>query len=165
MKFNFKTKFKIKPSAIIVAVILIVLMVPIRIYAASLWSFLGIDSAAKGLLTLVGSAINYFLNWLLKASAAFFEGTLGIGFKNTLDTIQVGWKACRDFTNMLFILFMVVVAFGTILRTEGYGVKKLLPKIIGAALLINFSLVLCAVIIDFSNITADFHKRYPGQNS
>jgi hypothetical protein len=150
-----KSKFKNKTAAIILAVILIALIVPIRTQA-SVWSFLGIDAAAKGLLITIGGATNYVLEWLLKASAAFFEGTLGIGFKTALDTIQIGWKVCRDFTNMLFILFMIVIAFGTILRTERYGVKKLLPKVIGVALLINFSLVLCSVIIDFSNITADF---------
>ncbi len=81
---------------------------------------------------------------------------LNLGFKSHLDIVKAGWEVTRDFSNMFFILFLVIIAFATILRFEKYGIKQLLPKIILIALLINFSLVICSVIIDFSNVAANF---------
>ena len=150
-----KSKFKIAVPIIISAIIILGLTLPTSAHA-SIASLLGLNDIATDFVIAVGSAIAWVLNWLLKASAAFFEGMLGIGFTHTLDTIKEGWTACRDFANMLFILFMVVIAFGTILRIEEYGIKKLLPKVIGIALLINFSMVFCSIFIDFSNLTAEF---------
>jgi hypothetical protein len=139
--------FKITIPVILLFVIVFGLIIPEQVHA---WD------PAKDLVIAVGTAIQWIMGWLIKASASFFEGMLGIGFKDTIETIRVGWTACRDFANMFFILFMVVIAFGTILRIEQYGIKKLLPKVIGIALLINFSMVFCSVIVDFSNLTADF---------
>ncbi len=111
---------------------------------------------ARGALTIITQFIFDLLNWLVRAGGAFFDGMLKIGFTSHLDIVKVGWEVTRDFSNMFFILFMVIIAFATILRTEKYGIKQLLPKIILIALLINFSLVICSVIIDFSNVAANF---------
>lgn len=111
----------------------------------------------KDILNTLGDVVQFCLNELFKISASLFEWALNRGFDSeTVEVIKIGWTACRDFANMLFILIMVIIAFGTILRIEQYGVKKLLPKIIGIALLINFSFVFCSIIVDFSNITANF---------
>lgn len=119
---------------------------------------------AESFLVKISEFVFYLLNLLVKLSATVFDGMLNIGFKSHLDVVKAGWEVTRDFSNMLFILFLVIIAFGTILRTEKYGIKQLLPKIIIIALLINFSLVICSVIIDFSNLTANFFiddiKRY-----
>ncbi|GAF69734.1 unnamed protein product, partial [marine sediment metagenome] len=104
-------------------------------------------------------AILGFLNLLVKLAGLIFNAMLNIGFQNHLEVVRAGWGVTRDFANMFFILFLVVIAFSTILRFEKYGIKQLLPKIIIIALLINFSLVICSVIIDFTNITANFFIR------
>jgi len=102
---------------------------------------------AKLILGLVG--------FLTTLSTNFFTAMLKIGLDRDSQQIgQIGWEVSRNFANLLFILFMIVVAFATILRLERYGAKQLLPKIIIIALLINFSFVICSVIIDFSNLTA-----------
>jgi hypothetical protein len=65
---------------------------------------------------------------------------------------------------MFFVLILLVIAFATILRIETYGMKALLPKLIIAALLINFSLVLAGTIIDFSQVvTHFFHDQVKGE--
>ncbi len=93
----------------------------------------------------------------VRMAANFFEAMLNFGFNRGYQAVaQIGWNTSRDFANLLFILFMVVIAFATILRTERYGAKQLLPKVIIIALLINFSMVICAIVIDFSNLTAEF---------
>jgi hypothetical protein len=89
----------------------------------------------------------------------FFEAMFLEGLKGHQEIAQIGWNVTRDVANMFFILFMVVIAFATILRFERYGIKELLPKVIIIALLINFSMIICYVIIDFSNITAYFFVK------
>lgn len=66
--------------------------------------------------------------------------------------IVEAWIIIRDFCNMLFILILLIIAFGTILRIESYNVKKLLPKLIIMAILINFSKTITGLIIDASQI-------------
>jgi len=62
------------------------------------------------------------------------------------------WVIIRDLCNMFFILVLLVIAFATILRVESYNWKKLLPKLLIMAVLINFSRTISGLIIDFSQI-------------
>lgn len=66
--------------------------------------------------------------------------------------ISNGWVILRDVCNMFFILILLVIAFATTLNQENYGMKKLLPKFILAAILINFSKLICGIIIDFAQV-------------
>jgi hypothetical protein len=111
---------------------------------------------AQNMVNTIVSVVHHAARWAVMASAALMEAVLLMGFRNQLEIVKVGWKTTRDLANMFFVLFMVIVAFATILRIERYGIKQLLPKVIIIALLINFSYVICAVIVDFSNITARF---------
>lgn len=67
-------------------------------------------------------------------------------------TVEIGWKIVRDLCNMFFILILLVIAFATILRVESYNAKRLLPKLLIMAVLINFSKMICGYIIDFSQV-------------
>ena len=66
--------------------------------------------------------------------------------------VQTGWAISLGVANMFFSLILLIIAFATILRIESYGVKQVLPRLIIAALLINFSLVIGGIIIDFSQV-------------
>ena len=66
--------------------------------------------------------------------------------------VAAGWVIVRDLCNMFFILILLVIAFATILRQENYSAKKLLPKLLIMAVLINFSKTICGLIIDFSQV-------------
>ena len=110
-------------------------------------------------LTVVRAIIKFaqmIARFLVDLAADFFELIFVSGLRGHQNVAKVGWDVTRDFANMFFILFMVIIAFATILRIERYGIKELLPKVIMIALLINFSMVICYVIIDFSNIVAYF---------
>ena len=79
--------------------------------------------------------------------------------------VQEGWIIARDITNLGFVLMIIVIAFATILRREEYGVKKLLPKLIAAAIIVNFSLTIGALIIDFSQtVTTFFWSKVSPEN-
>lgn len=66
--------------------------------------------------------------------------------------ISKGWVVVRDVCNMFFVVILLVIAFATILGQEEYGAKKMLPKLIMAAVLINFSKMICGLMIDAASV-------------
>lgn len=63
------------------------------------------------------------------------------------------WGEIRNWANMLIVLGLIAIALATILRwPSDWEAKKLLPVLLGVALLINFSVVFVGIIIDFSNL-------------
>jgi len=70
--------------------------------------------------------------------------------------VDVGWPIVRDFINMFFIIALVVIGLATALRIKEYQVQKTLPTLIIIAILINFTPVICGLIVDASNIIMNF---------
>ncbi|NQT50094.1 ABC transporter ATP-binding protein [Candidatus Kuenenbacteria bacterium] len=66
--------------------------------------------------------------------------------------VTKGWVLVRDVCNMLFVVMLLVIAFAQILNVEKYPVKKMLPKLIIAAVLVNFSKLICGLMIDFAQV-------------
>ncbi len=64
------------------------------------------------------------------------------------------WAIFRDLTNVVFVIFLLIVIYSQLtgLGISNYGIKRALPKIIISAILINLSYLLCAVMVDASNI-------------
>jgi hypothetical protein len=77
----------------------------------------------------------------------------------TNPAIALGWPMVRDLANMFVVLGFVVVGIAFTLRIESYGSKKVLINLIIAAILINFSLLICGIFIDGSNITATYFMK------
>ena len=73
--------------------------------------------------------------------------------------VDVGWPIIRDFTNMLFVIALVVIGLATALRIQEYQAQKALPLLIIIAILINFTPVICGVIIDAANIFMNFFLK------
>lgn len=70
------------------------------------------------------------------------------------DNTRDAWKTFRDIANIFFIILFLVVIFSQLtgVGIDNYGIKKILPKLIVAAVLINLSYIICVVFIDLSNI-------------
>jgi hypothetical protein len=96
------------------------------------------------LVTLIGKIITLLL-YIFGAVASYND------FINATP-VTTGWVIVRDLCNMFFILILLVIAFATILRVEGYDIKKMVPKLIIMAILINFSKTICGLIIDAAAI-------------
>ena len=94
------------------------------------------------------SAIGFFIGLLVD----LLYWVVNIRIYTNIPVIQEGWKIMRDFANMLFILALVVMAYGTIFNIQGYDFRSLIAKFLIAALLINFSLVIGGVIIDATQV-------------
>ena len=92
----------------------------------------------------IGKFTSFLLGWLIQVAS--FSNFINIS------TVTMGWVIVRDLCNMFFILILLVIAFATILRIPNYEWKKLLPKLLIMAVLINFSRTICGLIIDFSQV-------------
>lgn len=70
------------------------------------------------------------------------------------DAIQGIWRIVVGIANILLVIAFMVVIFSqaTSVGLSAYGIKKMLPRIIAAAILINLSFFICALAVDISNV-------------
>jgi surface antigen len=111
-----------------------------------------IGSAVATVVGLIAYVIVYVLGNILSLLISVLVNVAQFNNIINVPTVVEGWVIIRDLCNMVFILALLVIAFATILRVEGYSLKKLLPKLLIAAILINFSRTIFGLIIDFSQI-------------
>ena len=107
-----------------------------------------------------------FIQWIvvnggnvIVGLAAFFMDTflfhsLQSGSYRDSGFIVQGWEILRDFTNIVFIFALLMMAFNLVLGRDESNTKGRLVKTILIALVINFSLFVTYAIIDASNILA-----------
>lgn len=64
------------------------------------------------------------------------------------------WSYMRNFANIAFVIAFLVIIYSQItnLGISNYGIKKILPRLIIAAILVNLSYLVCSIAIDISNI-------------
>ena len=97
---------------------------------------------------LVGGGISYLIRLVLSG----IEGVLAATNFTKVDAVKTAWGIVRDICNMFFILILLAIVFGTILGLESYHAKRLLPWLVIAIILVNFSMMICGIIVDFSQI-------------
>jgi len=102
--------------------------------------------AIVGALIKIASLLVVFALWLDK----FIISPDSEGF------IVQGWVIFRDLANLGFVLGIVIIAIATILRYKNYSAQSLLFKLVAAALLVNFSLVIAIPFVQLS----DSFSRY-----
>lgn len=102
---------------------------------------------------LVGYIASLFVN--IGGSLVNWSLTLNSQVLNS-KTVEVGWTVTRDLANLGFVLAIILIAFATILRVQTYAMQQTLTRLITAALLINFSLVIAGVFVDFSGVLTNF---------
>jgi len=120
-----------------------------------------------------GCMLQSFSTILLAPSAFFLwiaGGLLNISIQYSVINISsyvnipgitIAWGLIRDLCNLIFIGVLIFISVKTILGSGEW--KKVLPSIIIAALLINFSMFFTEVMIDASNIvTLQFYNAIPG---
>lgn len=73
---------------------------------------------------------------------------------NDKSPIYIVWQYARDITNIVFVVMLLVVVWSQLtgFGINNYGIKKVLPRLIVAAILVNLSFILCALAVDASNI-------------
>ena len=75
-------------------------------------------------------------------------------FSTEANPVYDVWSDVRNVANLGFIIFFIVVIFSQLtgVGIDNYGIKKILPKLIIGAILINLSFIICQLAIDVSNI-------------
>lgn len=82
------------------------------------------------------------------------EPKLFLGDKTGTNYTLNAWTFFRGIANIAFIvlLLMVILSQITGVGIDNYGIKRILPKLIIMAVLVNLSYYLCVVMVDLSNI-------------
>jgi len=73
---------------------------------------------------------------------------------NSTSPIYIIWQYTRSFTNTIFVIFLILVIISQItgLGINNYGIKRILPRLIIAIVLVNLSFIICALAVDLSNL-------------
>jgi len=68
--------------------------------------------------------------------------------------VETGWGAMRNIANTVFIILFLMVIFSQLTGRgiDNYGIKKILPRLIVIAILVNLSYLICELAVDLSNI-------------
>ncbi|MBR6168494.1 MFS transporter [Candidatus Saccharibacteria bacterium] len=107
------------------------------------------------------------IGWLVCPGSVFFANVID-GSYNILENllrvnplpsdpkspVHVVWDYIRGITNLVFVIFFLVIIFSQLtgFGITNYGIKRMLPRLIVAAILINLSYTICTLAVDLSNI-------------
>jgi hypothetical protein len=100
----------------------------------------GLDSILGGL---YGAVIEPFL----QIDVEFYRADPSNG-------TYAAWSVFRNIANIVFVIVFLIVILSQVtnIGINNYGIKKMLPEIITAAILINLSFFICQAMVDLSNI-------------
>lgn len=105
----------------------------------------------------VGQLIGMVAGFLISIAASLIGVLINLGPEITSSPIvREGFKLTLSITNLGFVIAIIVIAFGTMLRLQSYGVKQMIGKLVIAALLVNFSFTFAGIVIDFFNVFGNF---------
>ncbi|MFZ1988073.1 MAG: hypothetical protein WAV21_03535 [Minisyncoccia bacterium] len=129
------------------------------------------DSSIAGCMAGVMYNIMSLFAWLMGAAAMVFSASvywtvvqLSV-FISGLTAISSSWSVLRDLANILLLFGFIAIGVMTILDSHEYGAKRLLPKLLIAAVMLNFSLFITKAIVDVGNVFAiQFYKPLNGGN-
>lgn len=76
-------------------------------------------------------------------------------------TMYQAWSTFRNIGNILFVIALLFVIFSQVtgIGIDNYGIKRILPKLIVTAIIVNFSYIICGLLVDLSNIIGDSIKN------
>lgn len=73
---------------------------------------------------------------------------------NTSGTLYQTWNVVRSIANVAFIIAFIIIIYSQItnIQVNNYGLKRLIPRLIIAAVAVNLSYFIAAIAVDASNI-------------
>ena len=93
----------------------------------------------------------FFEDWIepyLQLDAYLFSGS------GSSSAVFEAWQKFQIIANLIFVAVFLFVIFSQLtgVGIDNYGIKKVLPKLIVGAILINLSFIICQLAVDLSNI-------------
>jgi hypothetical protein len=109
----------------------------------------------QGIGWIVCPVTNFFasaMDWLFDVLSGF----LAVRPAQTTQTnaLYRAWSYMRNLANIAFVMAFLVIIYSQVstIGISNYGIKKILPRLVVAAVLVNISYWICAIAIDISNI-------------
>lgn len=136
-----------KQRYFIVGLIIFLILTPVLVFA--------LDAVTTAILKILTGIISLLVSFFGKLLAVVLHVLIYVAQYNNFIKEQVvveGWKVVRDVCNMFFVLGLLIIAFGTVLRLQNYQAKSLLRSFIFGAIFVNFSKTICGLILDFAQI-------------
>lgn len=111
--------------------------------------------AVQGIGWIVCPVTNFLasaMDWLFSVLSGFM--VVRPVQSNSNNSLFRAWLMMRDFANVAFVIAFMVIIYSQVTNfgISNYGIKKILPRLIVAAVFVNVSYWICAVAIDISNI-------------
>lgn len=111
--------------------------------------------AVQGIGWIVCPVTDFFagaMDWLFNILSGFL--TVRPVQTNQTNSLYRAWSYMRNFANVAFVISFLVIIFSQVSNVgiSNYGIKKILPRLVIAAVLVNISYWICAIAIDISNI-------------
>jgi hypothetical protein len=68
--------------------------------------------------------------------------------------MYIAWNVMRNIANVAFVIAFLIIIYSQLSNfgVSNYGIKKLVPRLIIAAVLVNVSFIISAIAIDISNV-------------
>lgn len=104
------------------------------------------------------------LNWLKNAATEVYENALEPAlqvepklFTESGRGTEQAWSFFQGMANTLFVILFLFVIFSQLtgVGIDNYGIKKIMPKLVVVAVLINLSYLICVICVDLSNIVGN----------
>lgn len=97
----------------------------------------------------VGGFIAFALDGMYSLMMTFLDVKPMLAGSATYDI----WNALRSIANIVFVIVFLIIIFSQVssLGISAYGIRKMLPRLIVAAILVNLSFVISALAVDLSN--------------
>jgi len=94
------------------------------------------------------------MDWMYDKLDGFLEAQ-PLKINDTENGLYQMWNIMRSIANTMFVIAFMIIIYSQLssLGVSNYGVKKMLPRLIIAALMVNLSYYICAIAIDLSNIS------------
>lgn len=100
-------------------------------------------------------AFKFLAKTFLETQPELISNTEGKGTK-------YAWELARNLANIMFIIAFLIIIYSQVTGAgiTNYGIKKMLPRIIVAAIAVNASYYICQIIVDLSNIMGYEIQRF-----
>lgn len=114
------------------------------------------------------------IGWIICGVSKFIAGGMDKIFEIVAGYLEVkpvstsaesglyqAWNIARGIANACFIIAFLIIIYSQItsIGINNYEIKKMIPRLIIAAVLVNVSFYICAIVVDVSNILGDsIHK-------
>lgn len=107
--------------------------------------------------------VGWILCPILEGAAKIADKTFSLLANNFLqvepklladDGAKPAWELARNLANIMFVIAFLAIVYSQITGSglNNYGIKRMLPRLIIAAIAVNVSFYICQILVDISNI-------------